>query len=786
MDKYNFSNSENFGKSESRIDFKRVLYRATRYWYFVFASIAICLVIAFINNRYTQRVYPVAASIIIRETEETAGAAEILYKNNLVDPYRNYLNELYIIKSYPLIESVIQDLGFTTQFQRVGNVLTSELYGDSTFKATVINKNKLNQFSAKFKAIDDNRFELRSLNEENEIVKIFDFGDTIEFGGLTAIFAKNPKTPANQFKGENIIFSYSSPRAIAASYVGRLSATWAEKGAGVINLSIVGNYPQKEIDFLNGLIRRYQEYDLSRKNLAATRAIKFISLQLVDISDSLRKVERRLERFKATHSISDGESEASRVLSKLEEVESQKIELSLKERYNKYIIDYISNGKDLDQVILPSSVGLSDGILGTLLTEMIRVQSELRRLESKDILINPIVRERKDRLTELKNSVIEAIKNQQSADGIKLEFINAQIKASERKLDYLPAQQQQFISINRSYTLLENLYVFLLQKRAEAGISTASSVSDVEVVNDPIAGGAIYPKPKENLILAGTLGLAIPLLIFILLEYLNIKIQSKEEIEKITSIPFIGGIGHKNTDDNLAVKSAPKSQLAESFRALRSNLSYFVKGKGNVTLLVTSSISGEGKTFTSINLATVLAFSGKKTLIVGADMRRPKIFGDFNLPNTLGLSSYLAGLNSFDEVVQKTNIDFLDIVSAGPIPPNPSELILGALTDQFFEQAKKDYDYVIVDTPPLAIVSDAFVLANHCNHVLFIARQNYTPKHMIKSVHEFYQSGRISNMSILLNDIYKSGIGYGYGYESSYGYGFGYGSIKNGYGYYAD
>jgi capsular exopolysaccharide synthesis family protein len=573
---------------------------------------------------------------------------------------------------------------------------------------------------------------------------------------------------------------------MAGSYVGRLSASWAEKGAGVINLSITGNNPQKEMDFMNGLIKRYQIYDLEKKNLTASRTIDFINRQLSEISDSLRHVENVLEGFKSAHPNTNLSEEASRLYEKLEAVELQKTEILIHANYNQYLIDYIKNESNLDQVILPSSVGYDDGVLADLISKMISIELEMKRIVGNGSQENPLIQQKQASLNEIKRSIVESIKNQQNTDKIKDSFIKKQIQTLERQLDTLPAAERQYISISRNYSLLENLYVFLLQKRSEAGISKASATSDVEVVNRPMAGGPIYPKPFQNYLLAVLLGIGIPFALFFLMEYLNVRIQSREDIDKLTSIPFIGGVGHKKSGSNLAVIDSPKSMIAESFRALRSNLSYFVKKEQSTVILISSSISGEGKTFVSINLATVMAFSGKKTLIVGADLRRPKIFSDFNLANDKGLSTYLAGLNSFDEVVQNTGVENLDLVSGGPMPPNPSELMLRPEMKDFFKTAKERYDFIIIDSPPLAIVSDALLLNVHADHLLFLVRQNYTQKDFLKSVNEFYNSGRLENMSIVLNDIYKSGMGYGYGsgYAYGYGYSYSYGSKKNGYGYY--
>jgi capsular exopolysaccharide synthesis family protein len=280
----------------------------------------------------------------------------------------------------------------------------------------------------------------------------------------------------------------------------------------------------------------------------------------------------------------------------------------------------------------------------------------------------------------------------------------------------------------------------------------------------------------------------VPFTLFVLFEIVNNRVQSKEDIDKLTTIPFIGGVGHSTHSNNLMVKERPKSGVSESFRAMRSNLNYFTGNKTRQVFMVTSSISGEGKTFTTINLATVFALSGKKTLIVGADMRRPKLFTDFDCRNDIGLSTYLSQLNDFDQVVQQTFIESLYLVSGGPVPPNPSELLLTDRFEQFIREAINKFDFIIIDTPPLALVTDAFVISKFANHTVFVLRQNFSPKQFIRSIDEYYRSGKIKNISILLNDIYKSGLGYGYGqgYAYYYGYSYGYGYKSKPGSYYED
>lgn len=768
------------------IDFKRIVARTLQYWYLVALCLLVALTITFFKNRYAVRIYPVTASILIKEKEQSS-EGRLLYNNPLVSGFRNYLNEVYLIRSYPMIERTLEELNFGVAFYNEGNVLTTEAY-KLPFTGRVLAASQGAASRLQFNLVNHKEYRLDIIaeDEKSNAARIFRFNDTIDFQGLKMVFlfSGDSLPPSPAFLGP-LVFTYNNPSSLTNSYVQRLDVQWAEEGAGVLNLSINGANYHKEIDFLNGLISQYQLFDLEKKNQAASRTIQFISDQLNGITDSLRHVELQLERFKDKNVMTDLSIEAQRLYEKLEGIESQRAELIIRNNYYKYLAEYLKQSQNLDQIILPTSVGINDQIMSSLIQKMVDLQLQLKMNNRTE---NPMAGRAKQGIDEIRRDIVESVKNQQSTDKIRLNYLNKQVSDIEKQLNYLPIAERQLVSIQRNYSLLENLYIFLLQKKAEAGISKASTTTDIEIVNPPmLAGGPISPQPGKNYLLALFFGLGLPIAAFVVLELLNTRVQSKEDIEKVTSIPFIGGLGHKSTDNNLEVLTHPKTAIAESFRALRSNLIYFLGQQDRAVIMITSSISGEGKTFTSINLASVMALSGKRTLLVGADMRRPKIFTDFNLRNEKGLSSYLAGIASFDDVVQKTSFDSLDLISGGPVPPNPAELLLTNKMLEFVSEARKHYDYIIIDTPPLAIVTDAFVIAGMADHIIFLVRQNYTPKELLRTVQDFYGTGKLKNISLVLNDIYRSGPGYGYGYGYSYGYGYGYGYVrnKNDQGYYA-
>ncbi|MDX1627560.1 MAG: polysaccharide biosynthesis tyrosine autokinase, partial [Fulvivirga sp.] len=341
----------------------------------------------------------------------------------------------------------------------------------------------------------------------------------------------------------------------------------------------------------------------------------------------------------------------------------------------------------------------------------------------------------------------------------------------QAEIKLLPTAERQFIHINRMYEINENLYIFLMEKRAEAAIMKASTTPDVKVVDPPmVSGGKISPQTSRNFGIAVILTIIIPVLFLYFKEFFNTKILYKEDIDEFTTIPFLGLIGHDNSTGNLIVDKNPRSAVAESFRTVRSNINFFTADKRKKVILITSSISGEGKTFCSINLASVIALSGKKTVIVGADLRRPKLFNDFDLNNNVGVSNYLINTASFDDIVQHTGIENLDLISSGAVPPNPSELLMNKNMDKLIDELKDKYDYIILDTPPIGLVTDALILMKYADLTVYLVRQNYTPKGSIMSTQEMYESGQLNDICILFNDVKVQKYGYGYGYGYNYGY----------------
>jgi capsular exopolysaccharide synthesis family protein len=350
----------------------------------------------------------------------------------------------------------------------------------------------------------------------------------------------------------------------------------------------------------------------------------------------------------------------------------------------------------------------------------------------------------------------------------------------EGKLQAIPSKGQQLAEKNRQQKIKEELYLFLLQKREETAIASASTVSDSKVVEPALAGNSpISPNTRSAYMIAFILGLVVPGSVIALREYLNDRVHGRVDIERLTDAPFMGEIGHSEDAIALVVKHNSRRFISEQFRIIRTNLQFILSKTENPVVLVTSSFSGEGKSFVSTNIGAVMALTGKRTVILELDIRKPKVVSNLDLKRQKGITNYIIGSASIDEIIMPVpNVEKLFVISCGPVPPNPAEMLLDPKLKQLFDEVKKRFDIVIVDTAPVGLVSDAMVIGRHADCTLYILRQGHTYKNQVRLIDELYTQKKLPRLSVLLNDM-KGGVGYG----SYYGYGaYGYGS-KNRYGY---
>jgi polysaccharide biosynthesis transport protein len=538
------------------------------------------------------------------------------------------------------------------------------------------------------------------------------------------------------------------------------------------------------VDYLNATVKMLIKRQLDSKNQFATNTIAFIDSTLVSMESQLKETGNELKSFRKDKNIIDVEDGGVKFSDRILKYDVEKDEITRKIAYYNSLRSYLKSSVDYSKLPAPSVAGIEDPNIVVNVSKLIALSTQRSEM-AYAVKSEKIFKDFDNQMLAVKNVLLENIVTAKQSLQYDLATVNSKIGASESVIKQLPEDQQELIKIKRKYDLSDNIYTTFLQKRSEADIVKAANLSDIHFI-DPakdVGGGLIGPKTSVNYVLALFLGILIPLIVVLIIFFINNSIQNTEELSNLTNIPLIGVIGVNRDKTALAVYNKPKSALSESFRAIRSSLQFLYKKQnvdGAKTLMITSSVSGEGKTFCSINIATVFALSEKKTVIVGLDLRKPKLFEEFNLNNDKGVVNYLINESSVDEITNATEIPFLDVILSGPIPPNPAELIISEHLGDLIRELKQKYDYIILDTPPVGLVSDALELDQYCDVTLYIVRQNFSKKDMITLLNNRVKRGELKNTSIILNGFEnkaKYGTGYGYGY----GYGYGNNSYAEGY-----
>ena len=773
-------------ESES-IDFRRYFSLFLSNWYWFAGALFIALTFAYGVNRYGSEVFTVQSTILIRDEQYGGGYSEmdkIIPGGDIFRSQQNLKNEIGILKSFDLNHKVMYNLPeFHVVYVGVGRrgIAETLMYKNSPFVA---------RFDSIWKQPAGVRIDVKVRSAEKYLLTIegYDYEQEHAFGEqfrkFGFDFALVPRNPGRQVYAEGesnkYYFWFSTPANLANQYRSKLSVSPIEEDATLVTLSVSGASGEQEADYLNALMEEYIQQGLDWKGEAADSTIKFIDRQLGFTKDSLTGAERNMEKFRLDNQFVDLTTEGTLVLQRLERYENEKNTLNLQLQYYEYLNEYLISRNESGSIVSPSVMGVVDPVLLRLVEELSQLQLQQKQVGFvlRDEL--PAVNLIASKIEEARGALLENVTNSRNQLQISMDDVNSRIVAVERQLNRLPGTERKLINIQRNFDLNNTVYNFLLEKRAEAGIAMASKVSDNRIIDkaEPYNAGQIKPKTRQNYMLALILGFLIPAGAIIIIDLLNNKVIDKKDIERVTKVPIMGFISHSSYGTEIPVIEKPGSTLAESFRSIRTSLKYFTPGGESMVIAISSVVSGEGKTFVAVNLAAILSLLGKKTLLVGLDLRKPRIHKILSVPNSTGMSTLLSGNEKYDDIIHKTSIDNLWYASSGPIPPNPAELIERKAMTDFITKAKKQFDYIIFDTPPVAIVTDAILLAHHSDMTLFVVRQRYSSKNTLNLIEEIYRNKEIRNPGIIVNDISMTGYyGYGlrYGYTMGYAYGYNYG-----------
>jgi succinoglycan biosynthesis transport protein ExoP len=788
-------------ENQSSFDFKGFLIKILSYWKWFLLSVIIALMIAYQVNIRKEKIYGIETLISVKEETNPLFTSS----TNLVFNWGGASDQMQTIsttlQSRSHNELVVDKLQFYIDYLMQGEYNLVDAYGAVPFHLDIDKKQgQVVGSLIGIKFITENEYELRIPFEgtsvslihysdnsysntsvvEGEFVKKYKVGQKVSLPFLNWELQINDDP--GLYKGNEYFVRFNDFDGTVANYR-NINVKTDDKGSSIITLGMQGTNKARMVDYLNSTVNMLIKRQLDSKNQFATNTINFIDSTLVAMESQLKQTGDELKSFRKDKNIYEVEEGGGVKFSdKILDFDVEKDAINRKISYYNSLKSYLRNSVDYSKLPAPSVAGIEDPNIVVNVSKLIALSTQRSEM-AYAVKSEKIFRDFDNQMEAVKNVLLENITTAKSSLDYDLAMVASKINQAESKIKRLPDDQQELIKIKRKYDLNDNIYSTFLQKRSEADIVKAANLSDIHFIDSAkdIGGGLIGPKTGVNYILALFLGLLLPLLVIVIIFFINNTIQNPDDISKLTSIPLIGIVGINSDSADLAVFEKPKSALSESFRAIRSSLQFLYK-KSNIagakTLMITSSVSGEGKTFCSINIATVFALSKKKTVIVGLDLRKPKLFEEFNLTNKVGVVNYLIKDKSLDEIVNHTSVPFLDVILSGPIPPNPSELILSDGMQELIEELKTKYDYIILDTPPVGLVADSLELAQYCDVTLYIVRQNFTKKEMITLLNNRVNRGELHNTSIILNG-FENKAKYGGGY--GYGYGYGNGNYSSGY-----
>ncbi|MHC1775948.1 MAG: polysaccharide biosynthesis tyrosine autokinase [Lentimicrobium sp.] len=784
-----------------KTDYKDLIFNIWRFKVWFIVSLIFFLFVAYFFNKLSTIVYSNQTTLLLNESERNGflSSQDMMQGFGLFGSNQNIENELGVLASYTLINDAVSQLNLETSFYKedyiFGNQLkfnflrtVEESYNNKILQVS-INKSELQPIDLPiyFTILNKDEIKIEAYGKNVPIYDYIDdnivtFADVLKIAGKYK-FGEEIKGKYFNFKihlinnGEDIMptkeksyFNFNSLSYLTLKYQASIQANVTSRASSLVVITMNGDNKYKITDFLNTLTNAYLERNLEKKNRIAINTVKFIDSQISEVSDSLTFAESKLQNFRTSNKVTDISFQGQQSLSRMNQLESERALLVMQKKYYDYIREYFERNTDLSDLIAPSSMNVQDRILDQMIPELIALNSERTNLLNQGNIKNLRLNTIEVQIANLKKTIIENINSNAATTEIALQDINNRAAKISAEMSRLPSTERQLVGIERTFKLNDAIYTFLLQKRSEAQIARASNAPDYEVI-DParyITAYQTFPKRKLILMIGGLLGLVIPFIVIILKDFLNTKISNKKDVESLTSLPILGHVFHNESKDNIVINETINSPISESFRSIRTNLQFYAKDNEKQVLLITSSYSSEGKSFISQNLAAAYALFGKKTLLMGFDLRRPKLFKDFNLSNQKGISTVLINQSSIEDIIQKTKIHNLDYISAGPIPPNPLELIASGKTEELILELKKKYDYIIIDSPPIGVVSDAYLLMGFADVNLYVLRQGFTQKEAFSNNISHLAQKNIPHVCIVINDVKAKGLLYDYGYEYTY------------------
>ena len=748
-----------------------ILDKAVEFWPLFISFIAIFLIGAYVYLRYSTPVYQIQSKVYIKDnTKGGMAEGQVFQDLGVRTGVSTIENEIEILKSRNLMKRVVEELNLNIRYLTKGRIKTSELYKNGPFGIIPLYDNDSIKINRGYKIdIKGNNFDLTEGNRTFKGV----YGDTIKVSIGDIVVVKNNDVKPEFEKGGEFFFTIGPIGPLAKEYSNALTIEPVNKLVSIIRILINDIIPERGEDIIDKLIEVYIKANIDDRNRVINGTIEFVDDRLIEVKRDLSNVETEIEVFKRANNIANIDEQSKMLFANTNDNTKQLTQNEVQLRVIESLTSYLQTNKNNTRVV-PSAFFVNDVSLNNLINNYNALQGQKESLLLTNTENSPYVRNLDLRLENSRKDILGNLTSAKRSLEASISELNSDNLRYNTKIKTVPASERIFLEYSRQQNIIEQLYLFLLKKREETAISKSATVASARVIDPAQAEDSpVAPNGKRTFLIAFVIGILIPGGWVFIKELLNVKISSKADIGRITIMPIIGEIGHNHTNETLAIKKDSRSQLSEQFRVLRTNLQFLLANSDEKTILITSSMSGEGKSFVAINLASTLALLNKRVVLLELDLRKPKVSVHFGIDNNVGLSSYAIGKAGVEDIIKPSGVlEGLYIIPSGAIPPNPAELITLPKVTGLITQLKKDFDYVVLDTAPVGLVTDAQLLNSHADIVLYVVREAYTFKQQVETSNDLFMAGKMKRMSIVMNDIRV---------KRGYNYGYGYGSYSNGY-----
>lgn len=752
-------------------------------WYWFALSIIVCCLCAAFYLRRTAPVYQRSASVLVKDSRK-GSAAEVVAFSDIMGGMgrRSVDNEVYILQSRRLMEEVVKRYDLGTNYSVSGRIRTSDIYGSTPLLVKFITAAPSDAGSFKYTIKKDGKVAIEDFRdregEEQSFKATAEVGDTITTPLGKIVFVPTPYI--DQYTDKRVNVTKYPLNEITEAYRKRLQCNITDKMASVINISMTDVVPKRAEDVINGIIDAYNADAINDKREISNLTEKFINERLLTLGQELNVADDEIASFKKQNRIYSPQEEASLSAEEIARLKKESMSLEGSLEIAQYILDYVRNDASGSSLIPAATVSMS-GASSALASQIDMYNTNVlnyQRLLAESSENSPVIMDLKAQISSVRGAIITSLESH--IEGLKLQIAN--VSSEQRKADSRmtssPTKEKELLSITRQQKVKEELYIYLLTKLEENALTGATAESNARVID--LAYGSnrpISPRSMMIYLMALVIGAIIPFVILYIMELLNTTVRSRREVEEALSAPFLGDIPRfeGKADYNVVVKENSRDVISEAFRILRTNINFMSVDRNMQVITLTSSIPHSGKTFISTNLAMTLAISGKKVLLMDLDLRRRTLSKQMGHRNDRrGLTSYLSGtLSSLNDAISKTSLhDNLDMMYAGPQPPNPSEMLMSQRVDAMMAELRKMYDYIIIDNVPAMAVADAMIIDRFVDLTIYVVRQGNLDRRQLPDIEQLYREKKFSNMAIVLNGVShnRSSYGYGYGYSYSYNY----------------